>query len=393
MALVRVMGSLTLALAVTGCIKGTTSDGEALPGHETGPCQNGDCLSSLMCLSDVCVDPDAEPDSDGSGDAGDGAEEDGADDTPAEGGSGADGADGETTKGNEDDGAAEDAGTTSGEAGLDGCAVDLVMLMDNSGSMAQEQPIIAQGFEHFVARLQAAGATDLRIMVMDTDTGPNGYCMDICSQLGTCGPLNPGYDCFNPPTPEPCESAGAGRVEGAAGSCGVVGGERWITGEQPNFDETLGCILNVGNQGLDEKPIQALVAGLVTSTLGGMCNGEFLRDNAKLFITFASDEEDTNDGRPGSSGGPTGWHSALVSAKGSASDTVVLGLIGDQGLAGSVCEPWDEYSSDSGPEPAPRLAEFIETWGDNGLRGSVCLEDMRPEFDRALEQLATVCAR
>ena len=42
-------------MALGGCSEGTTA--ECVPGSEACACDEGQCLTGLQCLSDVCVDP------------------------------------------------------------------------------------------------------------------------------------------------------------------------------------------------------------------------------------------------------------------------------------------------------------------------------------------------
>ncbi|MEM6992554.1 MAG: hypothetical protein AAF721_18725, partial [Myxococcota bacterium] len=108
------------------------------------------------------------------------------------------------------------------------------------------------------------------------------------------------------------------------------------------------------------------------------CNDGFLRDDALLVITFLTDEEDDVE----SPGDPVTWKAAVLDAKGGNEDAVVvLGLLGDTGVAGGVC---------GFAEDAPRLRTFAEsfTFGD---WGSICSPSYAAFFDAAVEQIDVAC--
>lgn len=56
-----------IVIGAIGPLASCTPDEGVLPGQETGPCVEGECLGQLVCLSDICVDPDSQTGTDGSG--------------------------------------------------------------------------------------------------------------------------------------------------------------------------------------------------------------------------------------------------------------------------------------------------------------------------------------
>ena len=88
---------------------------------------------------------------------------------------------------------------------------------------------------------------------------------------------------------------------------------------------------------------------------------------------------------------PPGWVDDLIAAKGGDPDAVVLiGLIGDTDLPGAQCAPLDPGGT-TGAEGAPRLRQFVEGLGTQGLWDSVCLPDYGPLFDQAVGLIDTTC--
>ena len=74
-----------------------------------------------------------------------------------------------------------------GEVGCD--AVDFLFVIDNSGSMADEQQQLIDSVPGFVAAIEQrlpAGTGTYHIMVTDTDPWVYGGCEDSCTESATC---------------------------------------------------------------------------------------------------------------------------------------------------------------------------------------------------------------
>ena len=151
--------------------------------------------------------------------------------------------------------------TATAEGGENGCAkVDFLFVVDNSGSMSEEQANLATSFPGFIDAIQGTlMAQDYHIMVTDTDsvsagassviigggtvsceTHPN-CCIGICNGLGgtvifppptTCN----GEPCTNFPIPDGCEATlGAGRNYDQAGdSCNIANDATYMLDTQPD---------------------------------------------------------------------------------------------------------------------------------------------------------------
>ena len=80
-----------------------------------------------------------------------------------------------------------------------------------------------------------------------------------------------------------------------------------------------------------------------------------------------------------------------MSAKGGdESAIVVLGLFGDNDEPGAICPPFNPDSA-SGAEPSPRLREFVDSFGDHGVPGSVCAASYQQFFLDAVGIIDTTC--
>ena len=260
--------------------------------------------------------------------------------------------------------------------------VDLLFVVDNSGSMADEQEALAKSFNGFITSIQdTVMAKDYHIMVIDTDAG-NAFeqsCFVLCQLLPVCE----GYACDNLPVVEGCDAMlGTGLINDPNGTaCGVTGGERFMVDAQQNLSSTFQCLAKVGTDGDgSERPMEAMIAAVTSLNGAGACNEGFLRKDALLVVTFITDEED--DGQ--SKGTPAGWQAALVAAKvGAEKSIVVLGLIGDPEQPNPVCGP-------DAAEASPRLRSFAESF-TFGSTGSICSPDYAPFFDASVSVIDTAC--
>ncbi len=272
----------------------------------------------------------------------------------------------------------------SGEP-AEGCKkIDFLFVVDNSGSMEEEQVSLANSFDGFISSIQnTVMASDYHIMVIDTDAG-NSFlqeCMVICAFPGF--EMCEGFPCDMLPVPMGCDaSLGAGLLDNPEGdACGIAGDKRYMVDGQPNLAATFSCLAKVGTNGDgSERPMEAMIAGIDALNDPGACNDGFLRDDALLVVTFITDEEDDEE----SNGNPAGWNAALVAAKkGAEKNIVVLGLIGDNDQPNPTC-------IEGAAEASPRLRMFAESF-TFGSWASICTLDYAPFFDQAVGKIDTAC--
>lgn len=288
---------------------------------------------------------------------------------------------------------AEEGMMTAGDGGDgNGCKkVDFLFIVDNSGSMLEEQDNLAASFPSFINSIQStlADAQDYHIMVLDTDAWVHASC-----PLLACGGFPPlpglcvGFTCGDQPAQ--CENivgAGVTWPKGADASnidCNFSTGLRFMDSDQPNLAGAFQCAARVGTGSTDdpERPMDAMVQSLSNTNPVVTCNSGFLRDDAILVVTFVTDEDD-NAG-DGSGGGVDLWRQALIDAKnGDEQAVVVLGLFGDDDLPNAICG--------GGAEVSPRLRQFVDSWGDKGVFGSICASDYDDFFQSAVDIIDTTC--
>jgi hypothetical protein len=296
------------------------------------------------------------------------------------------------------------------ESGCD--KVDFLFVIDNSGSMGEFQDNLVANFPGFIDTIQGTldEAQDYHIMVVDTDPTPPIDCPALCEQAATDGCLDaantcplinpdpmgnpfctftcatmlecsttPGA-CNAPVEPEACEIMGAGVTypRGSDASnidCNFSSGQRYMDATEPDLHAAFSCAAKVGTaaSGASEQPMGAMVRAVTPTEPAFACNEGFIRDDAILVVTFITDEDD--DAGDGSDGEVVGWRSALVTAKGGNEDAVVvLGLFGGGGCG----------------EDSLRLTQFVDSWEDRGLQGSVC-GDYQGFFQQAVDLIDTTC--
>ena len=68
----------------------------------------------------------------------------------------------------------------------------------------------------------------------------------------------------------------------------------------------------------------------------------------------------------------------------------MLGLFGDGDDPNGICPPFDPDNS-SGAEPSPRLRQFVNSFGERGVAGSVCADSYKEFFQEAVAIIDTTC--
>ena len=263
-----------------------------------------------------------------------------------------------------------------------GCAeVDLLFVIDNSGSMSDEQINLVAGVPSFISEIQAqlSDAESYHVGVITTDA----------------------YE-FN----QGCNEEGAmviatGGDDSSDAVCGPYAeGNHYMT-EQDDLEVAFACAALVGTDGdSDERPAQTLRAALSHDMNGpGGCNEGFLRDDALLVVVIITDEEDDHevdgcnqDAYPGSSGEPPEWFEHVVEAKGGVEENiVVLALIGPPGPDPATCPLLDKCEGGvDGAEVAERVASFTSMF-TNGIIGRVCEPSFGDFFSEAVGVIDTAC--
>jgi hypothetical protein len=277
----------------------------------------------------------------------------------------------------------EGSGTAEGGDKLeDACKkVDLLFVIDNSGSMEDEQINLINSFPSFIDEIQAqlADTDGYHIGVISTDLYEfNDGCLEEGAMIVATG--------------------GDGSSDQVCGP--FVEGHRYMT-EMDDLGVAFSCAAQIGIDGdSDERGMQTLQAALTDSMNGpGGCNDGFLRNDALLVIVVITDEEDDHelDGcdqepYPGSAGEPADWYAGVVAAKaGIEKNIVVLSLIGPPGPDPAICPMLDKCNGGKlGADVGTRIAEFTGMF-TNGIIGRVCEPSYASFFEEAVAVIHSAC--
>jgi hypothetical protein len=248
-------------------------------------------------------------------------------------------------------------------------AVDVLFVIDDSASMADQQAALIASFDGFVAgtRERLANALDFHVGVVSTDdyAGNEAGCREIGDLVTQTG-----------------------GIESSDRACGPFGsGARYLDNLDTQLASRFACIAQLGVGGNDDERVARALLNAIQPDRP--CNAGFLRPDALLVVVIITDEDDLRDGCDGSSGFetcqsygsgglPDDWFAELSSVRDPAS-VVVLSLIARRG------------DNPCGAVPAARILGFTNRFGDNGFLGDVCASSYDEFFTQSLPVIATAC--
>lgn len=264
------------------------------------------------------------------------------------------------------------ADTTTADPG-EGCpSVDILFVIDDSGSMADQQASLVASFPGFITAVQSqlGGAKSYHIGVVTTDIYPDNAanCIDIGDLITQTG--GPGSSAMN------CQP--------------FTSGTRFLDETEPDLGAKFACMGLIGTGGSsDERPIRGMLNALKPeNNAPGGCNALFSRPEALLVVVIITDEDDVPDGCDdmgvcmsyGSGGDKNAWYDELLSYRNNtAQNIVVLALIGRK------------LDNPCAATPASKLLGFANLFDEHGFIGDVCAEDYAPFFSDALPVIGEAC--
>ncbi|WP_106090156.1 hypothetical protein [Enhygromyxa salina] len=236
--------------------------------------------------------------------------------------------------------------------------VDFLFVIDNSGSMFDEQIALISNFPAFINGIENTldSVDTIHVGVTTTDD----YVPNVagCQLLGSLVVKTGGSDSSN-------------------STCGPYIEDTNYMTEMDDLGAKFSCAAQVGSGGsAAERPMQAMV-NAVSGLYGGVdeCNEGFIRDDALLVIIVITDEPDLS-----SQGSPVTWFQDVVDAKaGIPENVVVVSLIN---TPGGNCGLNDTAQS---------IADFTTMFGANGFMADICIPDFAPIFDQAIEIIDVAC--
>lgn len=160
--------------------------------------------------------------------------------------------------------------------------LDILFVIDDSSSMAEEQDAVARELTSFIEVIRAAGGVeqDFHVGVITTSVYQNTTRYRTYPQAS--GRLQPVPD---------AEDGGATRDGGA---------ERMLRGQDPQLVAKLSRLVRQGTNGSgQETPFEAvrlaLVGDLASIPIADGGNQGFMRDGARLLVVVLSDEDDCSE--------------------------------------------------------------------------------------------------
>lgn len=174
-------------------------------------------------------------------------------------------------------------------------SLDVLFIVDNSGSMGEEQASLKGAFASFMQELRTApgGLPDLHIAVASSDAGAGNVTMQgnpACNRpggdRGAFDPSGRGRACGLVPLPQVLPDGGP-----APSSPFLVALERESVGNYTGaLDDVFGCMAQLGTAGCGfEHQLQSMRLALSSSNRD---NSGFLRDWADLLVVIVTDEDD-----------------------------------------------------------------------------------------------------
>jgi hypothetical protein len=261
-----------------------------------------------------------------------------------------------------------DSGEGSTGGGESCAKVDLLFVIDNSGSMADEQAKLIANFPGFAQEIQET--------LGEVDSYHVG--VTVTDNFGLPFP-----DGVNSDAPE-CRTLGALVTSNANGNCGPFAeGQRYMT-QMDELGTAFACAANVGDMGSGyEEVAGAMLAGIGPAlNQTGACNAGFIRDDALLVVVLISDENDDIE----SQGDAADWYQLVSTFKFNEPDNVVvLSLLWDDSNGNpNGCQMGTDE------EFGAEISDFTQMF-THGSVGSICVDSYQQFFYDAISVIESAC--
>lgn len=185
--------------------------------------------------------------------------------------------------------------------------VDVVIAVDNSGSMSEEKAALR-------------------------DIAFPGFASSLINVAG-------GLDDFRVGTLDACNKSAGFHTSGMSGACNFDGGHPWIESSSSKIVDEFKCVGDINSAGTlctgdndDEQPATAATAALEPQFMGaGKPNEGFMRDDALLVVVAITDEDE----QPTPGADAQEVYDRLVAIKGDVNKMVFLGIGGASACDGA----------------------------------------------------------
>ena len=253
-------------------------------------------------------------------------------------------------------------GTGGGDASAGCTKMDILFIVDNSGSMEEEQTNLAQNFPKFID-------------VLNNYMTGAGVPLDYHVGLTTTS-LSEGAPPIPIPIPLPMGDDGALHDQA---SCGMT--RPWIERTDNDPAGQFSCVAKVGTDGSGhEQPLSAAKLALNDRIADGK-NAGFLRPDALLAVVILTDEDDQSTDAS-SMDIPVDQFIANF-------DTVKSGH--DRWATAVIAGPTACMSTFGNAEEAVRLKDYVMKTGKQAVFSSICDGDLAKSLGDALMTFTAAC--
>ena len=286
------------------------------------------------------------------------------------------------------DGTGDGDGDGSGGGVEERCSqIDFVFVVDDSGSMKEEQDNLAANFDDFITVIdgyQTESGEPLDYRVAVTTSGRDlDYTVDPPEE---CVPV---LGCIDPPGTNFHENGDNGAFRQ---TCGMT--RPWLERGEANMSQTFSCAAEVGTGGPSiEMPLYTTELAFTERTSDGT-NGPFLREDALLALVILSDEDDCsrtdNDFTVESDSCHPEWpENVAIDHFTTFFDT----LKGERGrwATAVIAGPRNCSSNFGDAINARRLQQFVTETGENAVFSSICDGDLSSGLAAALDTFSAAC--
>jgi hypothetical protein len=259
----------------------------------------------------------------------------------------------------------ENSTAPAGAAAESGCTkMDIVFVVDNSGSMEQEQQNLTENFPKFVKiindyRTKTGDKLDYRIAITTTDI-----------------------------------DADKGTFQASGKSCSSGPNRAWLERGDADVEGAFACRAKVGTDGSgEEHPLEALKLAFTDRVTDGV-NAGFLRDDALLaFVVLTDEDESAISSGSDPFGGIFGGGGSKTPLDLDAYVTAFDGVKKDRSRwAGSIIAGDKSCTSGLGSaSEAVNLKSFTNKIGKNGTFSSICTGNLTIGLESALGGFDVAC--
>ena len=283
----------------------------------------------------------------------------------------------------DDDGSDVDAGNNNGgidapEQVAEQCRkMDLIFVVDDSGSMAEEQSNLASNFPMFANTLNNYQISTGELLDYRAGVTTSGVTAMVTIQP----PQIPGF----PPLPpiQQNQTGDDGRFRTTSGMP-----RPWLERNDPNMAQMFATIANVGTGG------PGLEMQLRAAELAMTANAGFMRDDALMGIVVITDEDDCSRRQTSftSAGDGCATNGDMVTP---VTEFVTLfdTAKGDRGrwAAAIIAAQTNCTSSFGDAAEGIRLKQFQQAAGTNAVFGDICAGNLQTALTQALDTFQAAC--